>query len=443
MAPGRPARWRGAARPARRPSRSCCSCSCPPPPPPRTPCSCRATRPTARGSRPRPPRCGSPSTRRSRCRPARPRGLAVDRPGSRVDLPARAADGGRAVVVPLRARRAAPASTGSPGGSSRRTATSSPGRSASGSGGTRTRWAGGRRPARRSTAATATATGLGYLGLALGIGRARRGRALLAVAAAPPPGAADRGRRAGRCRRRPPSADLLLRGPARRRLGLAGRAAARGPRLHAERARRAPCSSRASPCWWSSPCCCCAGPSGGSSPSPRSRSASRCSPPSRCSGTRRRARWRCCCPPPSLHLAAMALWLGGLVVLLTSVLPRFRATPAAGLRAVRRWSVVAFAAVAVLVVTGEVQAFPTVAPLDALWSTDYGGLLLVKLALVAARARARRRAAAGRRARRRGPPARGCGASVAREVGGRGAVSSASPRRSAARRPRPRPTGRP
>ncbi|WP_375407223.1 copper resistance protein CopC [uncultured Amnibacterium sp.] len=89
-------------------------------------------------------------------------------------------------------------------------------------------------------------------------------------------------------------------------------------------------------------------------------------------------------PAAVLHLAAMALWLGGLVVLVTAVLPRFHRAPAAGLRALRRWSVVAFACIGVLVVTGEVQAFPTVVPLAALWSTDYGVLLLVKLGLVAA-----------------------------------------------------------
>ncbi len=37
-----------------------------------------------------------------------------------------------------------------------------------------------------------------------------------------------------------------------------------------------------------------------------------------------------------------------------------------------------------LVVTGEIQAFPTVVPLDALWATPYGVLLLVKLGLLAA-----------------------------------------------------------
>jgi copper transport protein len=89
-------------------------------------------------------------------------------------------------------------------------------------------------------------------------------------------------------------------------------------------------------------------------------------------------------PAAVLHLAAMALWLGGLVVLVVAVLPRVRRSPATGIRALRRWSVVAFVCIGVLVVTGELQAFPTVVPLAALWSTAYGVLLLVKLGLVAA-----------------------------------------------------------
>lgn len=89
-------------------------------------------------------------------------------------------------------------------------------------------------------------------------------------------------------------------------------------------------------------------------------------------------------PAAVVHLAAMVLWLGGLVVLVAAVLPRVRRTPAAGLRVLRRWSLVAFVCVAALVVTGEIQAFPTVVPLDALWATPYGVLLLVKLGLLAA-----------------------------------------------------------
>ena len=88
-------------------------------------------------------------------------------------------------------------------------------------------------------------------------------------------------------------------------------------------------------------------------------------------------------PAAVLHLAATTVWLGGLVVLVAVVLPRLRGTPAAALRVMRRWSLWAFVCVGVLVVTGEVQAFPLVVPLQALWSTTGGALLLAKLVLVA------------------------------------------------------------
>ena len=88
-------------------------------------------------------------------------------------------------------------------------------------------------------------------------------------------------------------------------------------------------------------------------------------------------------PAAVLHLAAMAVWLGGLVVLIAVVLPRLRGAPSAAIRSMRRWSLWAFVCVGVLVVTGEVQAFPIVVPLPALWETDGGRLLLIKLVLVA------------------------------------------------------------
>jgi copper transport protein len=88
-------------------------------------------------------------------------------------------------------------------------------------------------------------------------------------------------------------------------------------------------------------------------------------------------------PAAVLHLAAMAVWLGGLVVLVSVVLPRLRGAPAAAIRAMRSWSLWAFVCVGVLVVTGEVQAFPIVVPLPSLWASDGGRLLLIKLSLVA------------------------------------------------------------
>ena len=87
-------------------------------------------------------------------------------------------------------------------------------------------------------------------------------------------------------------------------------------------------------------------------------------------------------PAAVLHLASMAVWLGGLVVLGLAVLPALRrgTITDAGLR---RWSITAYTCVICLVVTGEYQASRQVSPVQALWSTRYGALLLVKVALVA------------------------------------------------------------
>ncbi|MFD1723082.1 CopD family protein, partial [Amnibacterium endophyticum] len=86
-------------------------------------------------------------------------------------------------------------------------------------------------------------------------------------------------------------------------------------------------------------------------------------------------------PAAVVHLGAMTTWLGGLVLLAGVLLRRGDGAPDAVL--LRRWPRLAFASVAALIVTGELQAFPTVVPLPALWRTDYGLLLLGKLGLVA------------------------------------------------------------
>ncbi|MGY1771648.1 copper resistance CopC/CopD family protein [Blastococcus sp. SYSU D00813] len=81
------------------------------------------------------------------------------------------------------------------------------------------------------------------------------------------------------------------------------------------------------------------------------------------------------------HVAAMALWLGGLVALLAALLRE--GVPAAQMaEALPRFSRVAAASVAVLVVSGVVQSVREVGSPDALFSTGYGRLLLAKLALV-------------------------------------------------------------
>ncbi|MFF4508311.1 copper resistance CopC/CopD family protein [Streptomyces sp. NPDC001401] len=78
-----------------------------------------------------------------------------------------------------------------------------------------------------------------------------------------------------------------------------------------------------------------------------------------------------------LHLLAMAVWLGGLTALLI-LLHRSEVPPAA----VARFSRIAFASVAVLVVTGVYQSWRGLGSWSALTETTYGRLLVVKLAAV-------------------------------------------------------------
>jgi copper transport protein len=86
-----------------------------------------------------------------------------------------------------------------------------------------------------------------------------------------------------------------------------------------------------------------------------------------------------------LHLAAMAVWLGGLAVLVTVVVPfARRGGRVLDSAAMKRWSYVAYSCVACLVVTGEFQASRQVEPVQALWSTGYGAVLLIKLGVIAA-----------------------------------------------------------
>jgi len=81
-------------------------------------------------------------------------------------------------------------------------------------------------------------------------------------------------------------------------------------------------------------------------------------------------------PVTALHLLAMAVWVGGLITLGAVVLPRRRADN------LRPWSLVAFACVCTLVLTGEYQGWRQVRPVEAMWSTGYGVTLIVKLVLV-------------------------------------------------------------
>lgn len=80
----------------------------------------------------------------------------------------------------------------------------------------------------------------------------------------------------------------------------------------------------------------------------------------------------------SSHLLAMSIWLGGLLCLSLIVLPSHHTDN------LRRWSLAATGCVGVLILTGVYQAIRQVQPVAALWSTDYGITLCIKLSGVAA-----------------------------------------------------------
>lgn len=79
-----------------------------------------------------------------------------------------------------------------------------------------------------------------------------------------------------------------------------------------------------------------------------------------------------------VHLAAMSVWLGGLLALLLVVL-----APDGTADRLGPWSLVAYGAVCLLVLSGEYQAWRQIQPLDSLLTTTYGQVLVIKLALVA------------------------------------------------------------
>jgi copper transport protein len=87
-------------------------------------------------------------------------------------------------------------------------------------------------------------------------------------------------------------------------------------------------------------------------------------------------------PADLVHVASMACWLGGLVVLCIAVLPRRDIDE---LRDVLpRFSALGLGAVGLLVVSGGYQAWRQVGSIDALRTTDYGKLLIAKLVAFAA-----------------------------------------------------------
>ncbi|WP_046777598.1 copper resistance CopC/CopD family protein [Streptomyces yangpuensis] len=84
-------------------------------------------------------------------------------------------------------------------------------------------------------------------------------------------------------------------------------------------------------------------------------------------------------PADILHMLAVATWLGGLSALLVAL----HKVPGIERSAVRGFSRVAFVSVVVLAVTGVYQAWRQTGSWSALTGTEYGRLLLLKVALVA------------------------------------------------------------
>ena len=87
-------------------------------------------------------------------------------------------------------------------------------------------------------------------------------------------------------------------------------------------------------------------------------------------------------PADLVHVAGMACWLGGLVVLCVAVLPRRNVEELR--RVLPRYSALALGAIVALVVSGAYQAWRQVGSIDELKSTDYGRLLIAKLFAFAA-----------------------------------------------------------
>ncbi|MGW2283587.1 copper resistance CopC/CopD family protein [Streptomyces phaeochromogenes] len=80
-----------------------------------------------------------------------------------------------------------------------------------------------------------------------------------------------------------------------------------------------------------------------------------------------------------LHLLAMAVWLGGLAALLTTLHRSEALIPAAS---VARFSRLAFASVVVLVLTGVYQSWRGLGSWDAVFDTSYGRILVAKVCAV-------------------------------------------------------------
>ena len=82
------------------------------------------------------------------------------------------------------------------------------------------------------------------------------------------------------------------------------------------------------------------------------------------------------------HLSAASLWLGGLLVLAFAL--RDRQPREVNARAAARFSTVGLPAIGVVVVSGAIQGWRQIDTWWAVWHTDYGRLLVVKVILVLA-----------------------------------------------------------
>lgn len=83
-----------------------------------------------------------------------------------------------------------------------------------------------------------------------------------------------------------------------------------------------------------------------------------------------------------LHVGAVSVWLGGLLLLACVTLARRREDGGEGI-VVERFSAIALGCVIVIITTGAFQTWRQVGSLDGLTKTTYGNLLLVKLGLFA------------------------------------------------------------
>ncbi len=81
------------------------------------------------------------------------------------------------------------------------------------------------------------------------------------------------------------------------------------------------------------------------------------------------------------HLSAVSVWVGGLVLLISCLLPSRQTAEIA--TALPRFSQIALGAVGVILVTGTYQSWREVGTIPALWSTEYGLLLTAKIACFA------------------------------------------------------------